>query len=221
MGSILVIDDEREICAFLVRALEGAGHQVSCATDGASGLRLVMSRAPDLVILDLRMPDIDGRMVLAALTAHDPTQRVLVLSAHSSVDVRIDCLERGAVDFVAKPFSVRELIARVDARLHDHRDVVSPDTLRSGRIKLDLRHRTVTVGEATTTLSQREFLLLQYMMRNAGLVCTREELLSEVWGYGFDPGSNVVDVYIRRLRAKVDADLIRTVRNVGYELESA
>jgi DNA-binding response OmpR family regulator len=221
MALVLIIDDEPEICRFVVRALTSAGHQAISATDGTAGLKLATERRPDLVVLDLKMPDVDGRMILAALAAHHVTQRVLILSAHSSVDVRIDCLERGAVDFLAKPFAVRELVARIEARLQEHRDVASPHTLRVGQLVLDLRHRTVSVGDVVTTLSQREFLLLQYMMRNVGMVCSREELLSEVWGFDFDPGSNVVDVYIRRLRSKVEGDLIRTVRNVGYELESA
>jgi DNA-binding response OmpR family regulator len=221
MASVLVVDDEPEICRFVERALQSAGHQVVSATDGVTGLQLATEQRPDLIVLDLSMPDVDGSMVLAAVMAHDPGQRVIILSARGAVDVRVDCLERGAADFLVKPFAVRELVARVEARLQEHRDSSTPSTLRSGRLVLDYRRRTVTVGDTTTTLSQREFLLLQYLMRRSGLVCTREELLSEVWGYGFDPGSNVVDVYVRRLRCKVDSDVIRTVRNVGYQLQSA
>jgi DNA-binding response OmpR family regulator len=221
MARLLVIDDEPEICRFVERALQSAGHQVTTAPDGLAGLTLATGQNFDLIILDLAMPDVDGVMVLAAALAHDPAQRVIVLSARGSVDARVECLERGAVDFVVKPFAVRELLARVDARLSEHRDASTPSTLRNGRLVLDLRRRSVCIDGHTSVLSQREFLLLQYLMRRAGLVCTREELLSEVWGYGFDPGSNVVDVYVRRLRSKVDRELIRTVRNVGYQLQSA
>ena len=221
MARVLVVDDEPEICRFVERALQSAGHHVTSCHDGVQGLQLASDGTFDLIVLDLAMPDIDGMMVLAAVQARDPSQRVIVLSARGSVDVRVACLERGAVDFVAKPFAVRELLARVEARLTEHRDAAVPSTIRSGRLVLDFRRRSVTVDGVTTVLSQREFLLLQYLMRRSGLVCTREELLSEVWGYGFDPGSNVVDVCVRRLRSKVDGDLIRTVRNVGYQLQSA
>jgi DNA-binding response OmpR family regulator len=221
MARVLVIDDEPEICRFVERALQSAGHTVTASHDGVQGLQLATERSFDLIVLDLAMPDVDGMMVLAAVLARDPSQRVLVLSARASVDVRVACLERGAVDFLAKPFAVRELTARVEARVNDHRDAATPSVIRSGRLVLDFRQRSVTMEGVTTVLSQREFLLMQYLMRRSGLVCTREELLSEVWGYGFDPGSNVVDVCVRRLRSKVDGNLIRTVRNVGYQLQSA
>jgi DNA-binding response OmpR family regulator len=221
MARLLVIDDEPEICRFVERALQSAGHDVTSCHDGMRGLQLAAERDFDLIVLDLAMPDVDGMMVLAAVLARDPAQRVIVLSARGAVDVRVACLERGAADFVAKPFAVRELLARVEARLSAHRDSSVPSTLRSGRLVLDFRRRAVTLDGVTTVLSQREFLLLQYLMRRSGLVCTREELLSEVWGYGFDPGSNVVDVCVRRLRTKLDGNFIRTVRNVGYQLQSA
>jgi DNA-binding response OmpR family regulator len=159
--------------------------------------------------------------VLSALMAQDPGLRVLILSATGDVQLRISCLEQGAVDFVAKPFAVRELIVRVRTRLQENIAARRRDILQVGNIVLDLQARQLLVDGKPTVLSQREFLLLLHLMRNANAVCSRQELLSEVWGYDFDPATNVVDVCIGRLRAKLRPDLILTVRNVGYQLQSA
>ena len=224
MTRILVVDDEPDLLRFVRRALEAEGYQVQTATDGAEGLRLALTTEPDLIVLDLLMPGVDGQAVLSAVLAHDPEMRVLVLSATADVQARIACLERGAVDFLAKPFAVRELLARVRSRLRS--DVNGngshvADVLRVGTITLDLRARRIQVDGRAIELSQREFLLLQHLMRNANAVCSRQELLSEVWGYDFDPATNVVDVYVGRLRAKMRKDVIQTVRNVGYQLQGA
>jgi DNA-binding response OmpR family regulator len=222
MTRILVVDDEPDLLRFVRRALEAEGYQVQTATDGADGLRLALTTEPDLIVLDLLMPGVDGQAVLSAVLAQDPDMRVLVLSATADVQARIACLERGAVDFLAKPFAVRELLARVRSRLRpggngNH----AADVLRVAGITLDLRARRIQVDGRVTELSHREFLLLHHLMRNADVVCSRQELLSEVWGYDFDPATNVVDVYVGRLRAKLRKDLIQTVRNVGYQLQSA
>jgi DNA-binding response OmpR family regulator len=220
MARILVIDDEPEILRFVRRALDGEGHEVDVTTDGAEGLRRALETPPDLLVLDLLMPGIDGTTVLCALVAQRPDIRIVVLSAAADTGRRVDCLELGAVDVLAKPFAVRELVARVGARLREHPAGSEPGTVTSGDLVLDLRRRVLAIDGRSVTLSQREFLLMAHLMRKAGAVCSREELLNEVWGYAFDPGSNVVDVYVRRLRNKLQNDQIRTVRNVGYELQT-
>lgn len=224
MGHILVVDDEPELVRFVKKALEADGHHVVAARGGADGLRVALEDPPDLVVLDLLMPDVDGAAVLRALLGVDRRSRVLVLSAAADVQARVAALEAGAVDFLAKPFAVRELLARVRRHLKlapipEPRADGIGGVIRAGAISLDLRARTLTVDGRGVSLSQREFLLLLHLMRHAGEVCSREELLSEVWGYSFDPATNIVDVYVGRLRHKMDTDVIRTVRNVGYELE--
>jgi DNA-binding response OmpR family regulator len=221
MTKILVIDDEPDLVRFVRRALETESYQVLTSTNGLDGIRLALTEHPDLVVLDLIMPGVHGEAVLSALMAQDPSLRVLILSATGDVQLRIACLEQGAVDFLAKPFAVRELIARVRNRLQDNARSRRRDTLQVGDVVLDLQARHLLVNGKTTALSQREFLLLLHLMRNPDAVCSRQELLSEVWGYDFDPATNVVDVCIGRLRAKVRPDLIVTVRNVGYQLQSA
>jgi DNA-binding response OmpR family regulator len=226
MGKILVVDDEPGIVRFVRRALEGEGHTVVVAHDGASGLRLNTEHDPDLVILDLLMPGISGFGVLAALLADRPDARVIVLSAVGDVHARVRCLDLGAADYLVKPFAIAELLVRVRSRLREspHPDQVpdaGPATLRVGDLRLDLRSRRLDSGDHHIELSQREFALIQHLMQHAGSVCTRAELLSEVWGYAFDPGSNVVDVTIGRLRSKIRALRIETVRNVGYALRQA
>jgi DNA-binding response OmpR family regulator len=222
MTRVLVIDDERDITRFVQRALENDGHEVATANSGLEGLRLATEEPTDLIVLDLAMPGFDGHAVLAGVLAQNPAQRVLVLSAVGDVETRVLCLEKGAVDFLAKPFALRELLARVRRRLtepggqQDDRSL-----LELGELQLDLRRREAQVDGRSIALSSREFLLLAHLMRHADNVCSRQELLSEVWGYDFDPGTNVVDVYVRRLRLKMPANLIKTVRNVGYQLQSA
>ncbi|MCW2797966.1 response regulator transcription factor [Nocardioides sp.] len=222
MAEILVIDDEPDLVRFVCRALEADGHRVTSAWDGADGLSMAMQEPPDLVVLDLLMPGVDGRSVLAALQASRPEVRVLVLSADADVGARVEVLEAGAVDFLAKPFAVRELVARVRSRLSNPAQPLSNghEFLRVGAVTLDIQARTIHMDDRAVTLSQREFLLLRHLMRRADRVCSREELLSEVWGYAFDPATNVVDVCVARLRHKLRGDLIRTVRNVGYRLAS-
>jgi DNA-binding response OmpR family regulator len=222
VARILVIDDEPGIVRFVRRALESDGHAVDVAHDGAEGLRLAAETEPDLVVLDLLMPGVGGMGVLAALLAESPDARVVVLSAVGDVQARVRCLEMGAADFLAKPFAVTELLARVRSRLREApRPAVSEHELLHGGLRLDLRSRRLTAPSGNVVLSHREFALLHHLMRNAGTVCSREELLSEVWGYAFDPGSNVVDATVARLRAKLQDVRIETVRNVGYALEQS
>jgi DNA-binding response OmpR family regulator len=221
MGKILVVDDEPGIIRFVRRALEAEGHTVLTAHDGATALTLSSEHDPDLVILDLLMPGLSGLGVLAALLAERPGTRVLVLSAVGDVQMRVRCLELGAADYLMKPFAIAELLVRVSKRL---REPPTEDASSSGRVlafgdlRLDLRARRLELGADSIELSQREAAVLQHLIRRRGEVCTRTELLSEVWGYAYDPGSNVVDVTIARLRSKISALRIDTVRNVGYAL---
>lgn len=221
MGRILVVDDEPDLVRFVARALEGDGHQVMTALDGADGLRKAVTGVPDLVVLDLVMAGIEGRAVLSGLLAVRQDAKVLVLSADASVRARIEVLEAGAVDFLAKPFATRELLARVRCRLGGQSRVGHDEQILAvGGLTLDLRARRLRVDDRVVHLSQREFLLLQHLMRRSPEVCSRAELLSEVWGYSFDPATNVVDVCVGRLRQKLRNNWIQTVRNVGYELQS-
>jgi len=189
---------------------------------------MAMIEPPDLIVLDLLMPGVDGRAILAAMTSSHPEVPILVLSAEADIRARIEVLEAGAVDFLAKPFAVRELLARVRSQLRHTSQPSSngsgSDVMRVGSVILDVASRSMTVGTRSVTLSQREFLLLHHLMSRVGSVCSRQELLSEVWGYGFDPRTNVVDVCVGRLRHKLSGelsgDMIRTVRNVGYQLQS-
>jgi DNA-binding response OmpR family regulator len=161
------------------------------------------------------LPDIDGLSVLGGLREHCPHVRVLVLSGVGEVESKVRCLEAGASDYVTKPFDPLELVARVRAHARERRPRRTRTLARDG-FSLDLQKRMVTAGGATADLSTREFALLRQLMENSGEVCSREELLEKVWGYTFDPTTNVLDVYIARLRQKLGGDAIQTVRNVGY-----
>jgi DNA-binding response OmpR family regulator len=217
---ILLIDDEQRILDFVRRGLEAEGMAVDTAAGGRDGLKLGLSRPYDLVILDLIMPDVDGHEVLRRLLEHRPTQPVLVLSALNDTVSKVRSLDRGAEDYISKPFSLEELLARVHARLRTAARS-SPTRLATGALVLDLVKRQVETGSRVVSLAEREFLLLGELMRNAGSTVSKERLLSAVWGYHFDPGSNVVDVYVRRLRAKLGAGTITTVRGVGYRIDAA
>ena len=218
MRKILFIDDEPGVRRLVRDLLEQDGMEVTTADDGVHGLQLAATQDWDLILLDLMLPDLPGTSVLSALLAARPSARVVVLSAVGDTDSRVHCLEHGAVDFVAKPFSVRELRARVRSRLAEVDSHVRSTNIRRGELLLDVARRRLVIGNRSVDLSPREFHLLQHLMRCEGAVCTRAELLNEVWGMTFDPGTNVVDVTVRRLRSKLRADVIETVRNVGYAL---
>jgi DNA-binding response OmpR family regulator len=220
MARILVVDDEPRIVSFVSRGLAAAGFAIDSAHDGVRALDLMRTRPYELVVLDLLLPGIDGMDVLRRIIERKPDQRVLVLSALSDVASKVRCLELGASDYLAKPFALTELVARVRARLRQPGAAPMARILQAGRVRLDLRRRMADSGTGPVGLSEREFLLLEHLMRANGETCTREELLAEVWGYSFDPGSNVVDVYIGRLRSKLGPEVIETVRNVGYRFEA-
>lgn len=221
MARVLVVDDEPRIVSFVSRALSAEGFQVDGVHDGIRALELAKTGRYELVVLDLLLPHLNGISVLRDLLESRPDQRVLVLSALSDVETKVRCLEFGASDYLSKPFSLAELIARVRARLRQPSAGPRHRVLRGGGLTLDLTRRVVEAEGRHITLSEREFLLLEYLMRQDGEVCSREHLLSEVWGYSFDPGSNLVDVCVGRLRSKLGGDVIETVRNVGYRFNAA
>jgi DNA-binding response OmpR family regulator len=219
--SILVIEDEGKLARLIARTLEGAGFNVTTAGNGLRGLALARAGGYNLVILDLMLPDVDGLSVLGHIQEQFPNLQVLVLSALGDVHSKANCLEVGACDYVTKPFDLPELVARVRLRLRERRKSNKSRVLCSDGFALDLQKRTVTSATGMTVLSTREFALLEHLMANAGEVCTRENLLEQVWGYTFDPATNVLDVYIARLRHKLGGDAIQTVRNVGYSFVGA
>jgi len=221
VAQILVIDDEPKIVSFVSRALAGDGFAVDSAADGVRGLALVARERYDLVVLDLLLPGLDGVGVLHKLKSRRPQQQVIVLSAVSEVEAKVRCLDLGAADYLTKPFALAELLARVRSRLRDRSPAAEGKHLHAGRLTLDLRCQSVEDAGRPVSLTNREFLLLEHLVRNAGTACAREELLSAVWGYAFDTGTNVVDVYVRRLRSKLGADAVETVRNVGYAVAAA
>lgn len=218
MPRILVIEDEPRIASFVSRALIAEGFQVDAAEEGAKALELAHTGRYELVILDLLLPGMDGMQVLAGIMDRRPEQRVLVLSALSDVDAKVRCLELGASDYLAKPFALSELLARVRARLRQPPAPAPDRFLRVGPVALDMVRRVADAGHGPVNLSEREFAVLQFLMRRGGDPCSREQLLADVWGYTFDTSSNVVDVYVGRLRSKLGEDVIETVRNVGYRV---
>jgi two-component system, OmpR family, response regulator len=214
---ILIVEDEARIAAFLARAFEAEGFRVDLAEDGERGLVRALSGTYDLVILDLLLPGRDGLEALRELHRQRSTLPVLILSARSDLPTKLRGFELGAVDYVAKPFSLDELLARARVQLRAARVPDEGTVLRVGRLVLDLARRQARVGETVADLSDREFRLLHFLVEHEGEVISRERLLSEIWGYDFDPRSNVVDVCVRRLRRRLGPDApIETVRNAGY-----
>jgi len=220
MARVLLVDDEPRIVSFVSRALSAEGFQVDSALDGIRGLELAQTGRYELVVLDLLLPGQDGVSVLQDLMESRPDQRVLVLSALSDVNSKVRCLQLGASDYLPKPFSLAELLARVRARLRQPASGPDDRFLNVGGVRLDLVRRVADAGEGAVALSGREFLVLQHLMLKRGEVCSRQQLLADVWGYSFDPGSNVVDVCVGRLRAKLGSDVIETVRSVGYRIQA-
>lgn len=221
MTRVLVVDDEPRIVSFVSRALEAEGFRVDGAHNGSSGLDLASTGRYELVVLDLLLPGMDGVTVLRRLIEERPEQRVLVLSALSDVNEKVRCLELGASDYLSKPFALAELVARVRARLRQAGAGPEERHLRVGDVTLDRLRRVANAGDGPVTLTEREFALLEHLMIRDGDVCTRTQLLADVWGFEFDPGSNVVDVCVGRLRGKLGADVIETVRSVGYRFDVA
>ena len=219
---ILIIEDEPRILEFLRLGLEAEGFIVEGAEDGAAGLAAALAEPYELVVLDLLLPRLDGLRLLAELRRERPDLPVLVLSARSDLPTKLRSFDLGANDYLSKPFSFDELVARVRVHLRRGRDAADGASLRIGQLSLDLARRRAEGAGRSTSLSDREFRLLYHLASHAGEIVSRERLLSEVWGYSFDPGSNVVDVCVRRLRKKLGpAWPIETVRHAGYRLATA
>jgi two-component system, OmpR family, response regulator len=218
---ILVIEDEPGIVDFVSRGFEAAGFEVQAAMDGREGERLALTGAFEAIVLDLMLPGRNGLEILAALRRGLPNMPVIVLTARGEIEDRVEGLEAGAVDYLVKPFSMAELVARVRAQLRVIAQA-SASTLSAEGIDVDLLTRRVSRGGRVAALSTTEFELLVYLMRHHGRVVAREEILSSVWGYEHDPATNVVDVYVGYLRRKLggvgDPAPIHTVRAVGYRL---
>lgn len=217
---ILVVEDEAGIADFLERGLRAEGYEVTVAGDGVAGARLALDPDVDLVVLDRMLPGIDGIEVLERVRRSRPLLPVIMLTAKGEVADRVEGFDSGATDYVTKPFAFEELLARIRARLRD--GAATERAIEAGGIRLDLINREARRDGVTTRLPEREADLLAYLIRNEGRVCTREELLSSVWGYDHDPGTNIVQVYVGYLRRKLarpDSPApIETVRSVGYRL---
>lgn len=220
MTSILIVEDEARIATFVEKGLASSGYAPTIVATGRDALDYLATGSFDLVLLDVGLPGgIDGFEVLARLRARGDETPVIMLTARSAVDDTIHGLDGGANDYLAKPFRFDELLSRIRRRLRDSGRASAGDSfLRHRDIALDLRTRRVTVGGTTVDLSAREFGLAEQFLSHPEQVLSREQLLSRVWGYDFDPGSNVVDVYVRYLRGKIGTDRIETVRGMGYRL---
>jgi DNA-binding response OmpR family regulator len=218
MAKILVADDEERVRTFLSRSLVSEGHSIVTVADGQAALDHLAAHAASLVLLDIAMPRRNGLMVLSELRERQDGTPVVVLSAVTEVAARVQALERGAVDFVSKPFHTAELMARVRRHLAPVPQQREGDQryLTAGAITLDLDRRKVRLGSMEVSLTEREFALLAHMMRRRGDVCRRDELLSDIWGHAFGPNSNVVDVCVGRLRGKLVDLPVETIRGVGY-----
>jgi DNA-binding response OmpR family regulator len=215
---VLVIEDEPRIVAFVQGALEAEGIAVEACYDGEAGLRTATNGSFDFVVLDLMLPSRHGLSVLQELRKTKPDLPVLILSARTELQTKLRGFELGATDYLSKPFAIDELIARVRVHLKRSLDFDSV-VVRAGTLELDMVRRQVRFDDQVAELSDREFSLLRCLATANGAVVTRQQLLADVWGYDFDPGTNVVDVCVRRLRKKLGpASPIETVRNVGYSV---
>jgi DNA-binding response OmpR family regulator len=219
VNRILIAEDEARLASFLEKGLKANGYVTTTVVDGPTAIAVARDDDFDLLILDLGLPGLDGMTVLRTLRAQGQHMPVVILSARDDVQDKVAGLEHGADDYVSKPFRFEELLARVRVRLRE--DGTREQTvLRAGDVALDLRTRRASVDGRTVELSSREFTMLEVFLRHHGQVLSREQLLSHVWGYDFDPGSNVVDVYVGYLRRKLGRDRIATVRGMGYALEA-
>lgn len=219
MARILIAEDESRIASFVMKGLTAAGFTATVVADGEAAAELARDEDFDLLVLDLGLPKMDGHAVLRAVRERGERLPVVILTARHDVADKVGGFEGGADDYVTKPFEFEELLARVRARLRDP-GTSRDEVLTIGAITLDLRTRAATVEGRRVELSSREFALAEVFLRHPGQVLSREQLLSRVWGYDYDPGSNIVDVYVRYLRKKLGAEAIETVRGAGYRFRS-
>ncbi len=217
MSRILIAEDEQRISSFVDKGLVAAGYTTQVVTDGAEAIDLVLSGGFDLLVLDIGLPSADGFEVMRRIRRAGATLPVIVLTARTSAEDTLASLEGGANDYMPKPFRFDELLARVRLRLADANQGGLPRLAIEG-LELDLRTRRAIVDGREVELSAREFALAEELLRHADRVLSREQLLSRVWGYDFDPGSNIVDVYIGYLRTKLGSEHIETVRGMGYRM---
>ena len=220
---ILVVEDDRTVGQYVKRGLEEQRYHADLVEDGMEGLRLASGGRYDLIVLDLRLPEMNGLEVLRTLRDRGNTTPVLVLTAQDAVDFKVQALRSGADDYVTKPFAFEELLARVEALGRRPKEIRSP-VLRVGDLELDGETREVKRGSERIELTPKEYTVLEYLMRHAGRVMSRTLITEYAWDYHFDPGTNIVDVVINRLRKKVDTGhaqkLVHTVRGVGYVVKA-
>jgi len=220
---VLIIEDDPAIVRFLRRGLAAHGHNALTAEDGEEGARIASDEPVDMVLLDIMLPRLDGHQTLRRIRLHRPDLPVLMLTACDEVQHKINALDGGADDYLTKPFDLEELMARMRA-LTRRSDQPWSSKMEFGDLKVDLRSHRVWRGDRQVDLSSREFALLEYLMSHKGQVLGRQQILSAVWDYAFDPGSNVVDVYVAYLRRKIDRrgepSIIQTVRGTGYRFEA-
>jgi len=220
---ILVVEDDKKIASFIVKGLKEAGFAVDLADDGIDGLERALKQSYDAAVIDIMLPRLDGLSIIERLRSQKVITPVLILSAKRSVDDRVKGLQTGGDDYLTKPFSFTELLARVQALIRRSNRESEPTRLEIGDLSLDLLKREVIRGGNSIDLQPREFALLEYLMRNAGQVVSKTMIIEHVWGYDFDPLTNIVDVLVSRLRNKLDREfghkLIQTHRGVGYALK--
>jgi DNA-binding response OmpR family regulator len=219
MSRILIAEDEPDVVAFLEKGLRARGFTTTAVGDGIDAEELARDRDFDLLILDLGLPRLDGSEVLRRVRARGEQLPIVILTARGDVDDTVAGLEQGADDYLAKPFRFEELVARINARLRDEARPAD-GVLSAGRVSLDLRTRRARIAEHWVELTAREFGLTETFLRHPNQVLSREQLLSHVWGYDFEPGSNVVEVYVSNLRQKFGSDAIETVRGMGYRFRT-
>jgi two-component system OmpR family response regulator len=217
---ILIVEDDEQIASFIMKGLQQAGFATDHATDGEEGLRFALTKSYDGAIVDIMLPKLDGLSLIETLRERKVNTPVIILSAKRSVDDRVRGLQKGGDDYLTKPFSFSELLARLQALIRRAGSIAEPSRLTVGDISIDLLSRAVTRGGKKIDLQSREFALLEYLMRNAERVVSKTMIMEHIWSYDFDPQTNIVDVLVCRLRHKVDKDfeksLIHTIRGVGY-----
>ena len=222
-AKILVIDDDANICDLLRLYLEREGHEVKCAGDGTEGLKQFKFSEPDLVLLDIMLPGLDGISVLKKMRAAGNHTHVLLLTAKSAVEDKVAGLDTGADDYLTKPFSLEELAARIRVLIRRQKEDRSDNTLTVGPLTLDTGTKLAYRDGREIRLTAKEYSILEYLMHNQGMVLSRDKIEQHIWNYDYEGSSNVIDVYIRNLRMKVDADfepkLIQTVRGLGYVIK--